>query len=243
MADFSLQIDVKDFLRATTEVERKQLPFAAAQALNATAQDVLEHVQNRMEVVFDRPTRFTKNAFMVWRANKRTLEAKVQERPSVGSKHYLKVQETGGARPATGMEKMLRSALAYNGVLSALVPAEGAKLDRYGNWSSGERNQALSAINGWREAGYKANSTDASRKRAKGRAAYFVGGTKNGSPGIYKRTGTGKREKVTKVAHFVDGAPSYRKRLGFLDGAQEVFAARFEKNFAAAFQRALATAR
>jgi hypothetical protein len=242
--DLSLHMDTGDFIKGADEIQRKQLPMATAWALNDTAKEVLEHIQNRMETVFDEPTRFTKNAFHVWRAKKTNLVATVQERPSVGSKHYLKVQERGGRRPKTGLERMLSSSLAYDGVLAAVVPAKGAKRNRFGNWAPGERNQAISAIKGWSETGYKANATKDSKARNRSRAAYFVPrkGSKL-SPGIYKRTGRGKREKVVKVAHFLDSLPSYSGRLGFHDGAEQVFETRFPMNFKRAFEKAMATRR
>ena len=140
--DPSLHIDASDFIKGVNEIERKQLPMATAWALNDTAKEVLEHIQTGMETVFDDPTPFTKNAFHVWRAKKTNLVATVQERPSVGDRHYLKVQERGGRRPNTGLERMLSSSLAYDGVLAAVVPAKGAKRNRFGNWAPGERNQA-----------------------------------------------------------------------------------------------------
>lgn len=240
----SVGLDATDFYRRLNDVERKQMPQATVWALNDTAAEILEHVQDHMEVVFDRPTRFTMNAFMVWRAKKSTMEAKVQERPSVGSKHYLKVQEVGGARPKTGLEKMLAGSLGYGGVMSALVPAAGARVDRFGNWSKGQRNQAISGIRAWRETGYSANATEASQSRNRGRAGYFVpkpGGQL--SPGIWKRTGKGNREKLTKVAHFLDYMPRYTGRLEFLEGAEVIYERRFSTNFDAAFRKAMLTAR
>jgi hypothetical protein len=242
--DFGLDLNISDFINVNDEIARKQLPIAEVWALNDTAKEVLEHVQNRMEVVFDQPTRFAKNAFMVWRATKAEPTAKVQERPSVGKKHFLKVQEHGGRRPKTGLERMLTSSLAYDGLLTAVVPAAGAKLNKFGNWSPGQRNQAISAIKGWREVGYTANATKESKARNRSRAAYFV--PQSGArltPGIYKRTGKGKREKVTKIAHFLDTLPSYSERLGFYDGAEEVYHQRIGPNFRKAFEKAMATRR
>jgi len=242
--DLGLHLDTSDYLKGKNAIERTQLPIATMWALNDTAQEVLEHVQNRMEVVFDRPTRFSKNAFQVWRAKKGNLTASVQERPSVGRKHFLKVQERGGQRPTTGLERMLSSSLAYDGVLSAIVPAKGAKLNQFGNWAPGQRNQAISGVKGWSEVGYKANTTKESRARRQSRAAYFV--PKKGSrlsAGIYKRTGKGQREKIVKVAHFLDRLPRYGARLKFHGGAQEVFDQRFGPNFRRAFEKAMATRR
>lgn len=241
---FGLKLDVTDLIKTNDEIERKQLPIATAWALNDTAKDCLEHVQNRMEVVFDQPTRFTKNAFHIVYAKKSKPEAKVQERHSVGKKHYLKVQEHGGRRPKTGLERMLTSSLAYDGVLTAVAPAKGAKLNKFGNWSPGQRNQAVSAIKGWRETGYTANATKQSKSRNRSRAAYFVPKSSSRlSAGIYKRTGKGKREKIVKVANFLDSLPSYSERLGFYDGVDEVFDRQFAPNFRRAFKRAMDTRR
>lgn len=243
--EFDFRLDPSEFLAAARKLDAAQVPMATVWALNDTAQDILTHVQDRMDVVFDRPTRFTKNALMVWRATKARPQAEVKERPSVGKRHFLKVQEGGGPRPMTGLEKMLTSTLAWGGQLSAVVPAAGAKLNAYGNWSPGERNQAVSAIKGFREVGYTANATAASTRRNKGkRAAFFVPRESSKlSAGIWKRTGSGKREKISKVAHFIDTAPQYQERLGFYDGAEEIFAERFPQRFAEAFAKALRTAR
>lgn len=235
----NMDIDPSDLARGLNDVQRKQVPFATVWGLNDTASDVLSHMQSRMDVVFDKPTRFAKNAFMVWRATKSTMTAEVKERPSVGSRHFLKVQERGGARGQTGLEKLLDSRLNYDGQIVAVVPAAGAKLNTYGNWSPGERKNVLSAVQSQRDS--QANSTDASKARSKSRVGYFVPrpGSKL-SPGVWKRSG--KKGSLTKILHFTTAMPAYDKRLGFYDGAQSVFDDQFPTNFARAFQKAMATA-
>ncbi|WP_428924984.1 hypothetical protein [Marinibacterium sp. SX1] len=234
-----MPIDVSDFERGTTSFERKQMPYATMLALNETAGEVLEHQKDRMRVVFDRPTRFALNAFMVWRAKKSDLRAEIKERPSVSDRHFLKVQERGGQRPQTGLERLLDSRLAYGGQISAAIPASGARTNVAGNWTPGERNQVLSAIQSQRDGA--ANTTEASRSRHKKRAQYFVPseGSKL-SAGVWKRSG---KKKLSKVLHFTKSMPAYRKRLGFYDGAQDVFRAKFPVNFRKAFAKALASAR
>ena len=237
MDDVKISLDDTAFLRQLTNLEVVQLPFAGAMALNDTANDVLKHMQGRMDVVFDRPTRFTKNALHVWRASKTNLEAQVKERPSVGPRHYLKVQEFGGVRPQTGVEKLLSSRLAYDGVIAAIVPASGARLDAFGNWSSGERNQVLSALKAQRDV--TANQTEASRKRKRNRASYFV--PKAGMPaGVYRRDGDGN---VSKVLTFLTSAPSYSPRLGFYDEAASVWAARLPDHLRRRLDQAVASAK
>lgn len=236
---FNLSFEPRDLERGLLSVERTQVPVATMWALNDTAKDVLEHMQSRMDVVFDRPTRFTKNAFHVWRATKTTLSASVQERPGVGSRHYLKRQETGGTRRQTGVEGLLSTRLSYDGLIAAAIPASGAKLDGYGNWSRGERNQVLSQLMAQRDR--HTNETDRSRtRRGSKRARYFVPNNGGLAPGVWRRSRGGD---LAKVLTFTDAMPRYRERLGFYDGAQEVFDARFAQNFRVALAKAMRTAR
>lgn len=208
------------------------LRTATRYALNDSADDVLERVQSNMRSRFDRPTRFALNAFMVKYARKsdKDMTATVTERPSVGKRHFLKVQEAGGQRPLTGLEKGLISSLPFGGNIQGLIPTNAAKKDASGNWSVGERNKAISAVGGFRQAGYSANATDASRKRARGkRAAFFL--SKEGTrlpPGIYRRDTAGAAPVM--VAFLTDKAPTYRPLLGFYDGAQEVFDEAFPRH-------------
>lgn len=237
MDDLTIQIDDRAFLRQLTNLEIVQLPFAGAMALNDTAYDALKHIQQRMDVVFDRPTRFTKNALFVWRANKNNLEAQVKERPSMGPRHFLKVQEAGGARPQTGLEKLMASRLAYAGILAAVVPASGAKLDGYGNWSPGERNVVLSSLGAQRDV--RSNTTAASKKRKPNRAKYFVP-TSGLAPGVYKRDGSAA---PVKVLSFLTSLPSYTKRLGFYEGTAEIWEARLPIHLRRRLDEAVATAK
>lgn len=223
MNEVTISLDSVAFLRQLTNLEVTQLPKAGSLALNDTAYDVLKDLQGRMDVVFDRPTRWTKNAFTVQRATPETLEAQVKERPLVVGRHYLKVQETGGQRPQTGMEQRLSTSLAYNGILAAVVPATGARLDGFGNWSSGERNQVLSQLKAQKDS--LSNETEASRKRKRNKPSpgrYFVPKSEKVA-GVYRRDENGK---VTKVLNITDSLPSYTPRLGFYDNAAEIWAAR-----------------
>ncbi|WP_245999204.1 hypothetical protein [Paracoccus methylarcula] len=215
----TLSLDDRALQANLRRLADRDAKMAAVWALNDTADDVLAHVQGRMDQVFDRPTRFTRNAFMVWRAKPSQLEAKVLERPSVGRRHYLKVEEFGGPRGQTGLEALLSSRLGHDGRISAAVPAAGAKLNAYGNWSPGERNQALAATSRQEQA---VAATGGTRKRR--RAGYFVPAASSRlSPGIWKRNPDGS---IRKLLHFTTAVPEYRERLGFFDGAEEVSARR-----------------
>lgn len=214
--------DDAELQRNLKQLVDKDARRAASWALNDTADDVLKHVQDRMDQVFDRPTRFTKNAFMVWRAKPNDLEAEVIERPSVGRRHFLKVQEVGGARAQTGLERLMSSQLGAGGEMQAAVPAEGAKLDAYGNWANAERKQALAAVSN------APASPAVAGKRSRRRAGFFVPKPGSGlSPGIWKRAPDGS---VSKVLHFSAVAPVYSQRLGFMDGAGEVYRERLPEH-------------
>ena len=205
---------------------RNDLPEITAMALNDVAYDGLDAVKTEMQVKFDRPTRFTLNAFMVWRANAQTLTAIVQEKNSVGSRHYLKVQQSGGARPQTGFERALTQRLAYGGQIVAVTPAAGARLDASGNWSSGQRNQVMSDIKVQRDKA--ANSTAASRARKKRTAVYFVPKPGSGlSPGVYMRTAN----EVIKVLHFTRSQPNYTKRIDFDETVERKTRTTYEDHF------------
>lgn len=225
--------------KALREVTSSQLPFAMSRAMNDTAYDGLAAMQDEERAVFDRPTPWALNAFMVWRADKRTLQASIRERPSVGRRHFLKVQNTGGARPQTGLEGLLSAKVAITGPFAAAVPTGAARRDAYGNWSAGERNQVLSGIKAQRDV--RSNSTAASskRSRAKGRAQYFVPRPGAGlSPGIYRREG----RKAVKIVNFTASMPSYSRRINFemtaLDRAGQVFANHFRRRMAEALASA-----
>ena len=228
-----MRVDIADVERGFTELERRQLPQASAWALNDAAYSILKDMQDRMDVVFDRPTRFTKNALMVWRATKQDLVAEVGERPSVGPRHYLKVQEAGGARGKTGMENLIGGLLDGGQTMTAIVPTAAARVDSYGNWARGERNNVLAGL---REAGKSKGQPDGARSR---RASYFVPAKGGLSPGIWRRKG----KDIEKVATFTRAAPSYDQTLGFLELAEEKFREEFPERFDRALAKAMATAR
>lgn len=219
--------NIKEFRTAFQALVNSEIPAITAMALNDSAYDGLDAVRDEMTQNFNSPTRWTLNAFMVWRADARTLRAEVKERPSVGSRHYLKVQMAGGARPRTGVEGALISRLRYGGHITAVTPASGAKLDASGNWSSGQRNQLMSGIKAQRDT--LTNTTARSRKRNPKRAQYFV--PKPGSklsPGVWQRDG----DKVTKILHFTQSRPNYAKRVDFYKAVEVKAGLVYERHFA-----------
>ncbi len=229
---FTLDIlNLPQVKQALNDLAKNHVPEASFRALNDTAYDALDGVKAEMRSVFDRPTPFALNAFMVWRANMQTQRAEVKERPSVGPRHFLKVQQSGGVRPNTALEKLIRSKVGNTSHIAAITPGPAAKLDAFGNWASGERNQALSGIKAQRDA--TSNTTKASRalSKNKGRASYFVPGPEAKlSPGIYRRQGS--RGTPEKVANFTSNMPSYSKRIDYRDVVAKVAEDIYERHFA-----------
>lgn len=237
---FEISADFRAAERVLSDLGRRQLPFAAMMAVNDTAKDVLQEVEREIETSFDNPTRFTRKAFFVRRANnKKNPVATVERKTPVAGKHYLVVQSRGGIRPQTGLEKLLANRLKYAGVIRTVAPASGARRNAYGNWSPGQRNQVLSAIKAQRDA--SSNTTSRSLKRQGGRNGYFVPreGSKLGA-GVYQRMARGR---VKKIVNFSDAAARYRQRFEFDDVALETAQSNFERHFFARLEKAIRTAK
>ena len=240
MFGISVKADTDRMAKALSAVATKQLPWATAAALNDTALAVHQDTRRLMESVFDRPTPFTLGAFKVTKAAPDRLQAAVERKDMVVGRHYLETEEKGGPRRQTGFEKLMGMRIAYAGQLWGVIPADSAKLDQYGNWSSGERNQVLAVLKAMRDG--SSNETGRSRKRAGSkRARYFVPKSGLKTPGVYKRV-AGQRDAEI-VLLFVASAPTYRVRLPFHDNAERVARETFGPRFAYRFNQALASAR
>lgn len=90
----SVRADLSRLQRQLSELERKQLPFASAQALTAVARRVQAEETKALSTIFDRPTPFTQRAFGVVPARKATLQAVVFAKDIQAA--YLAPHEFGG---------------------------------------------------------------------------------------------------------------------------------------------------
>lgn len=230
--------NIAAFERSLSETAREVFPACIVMALNDTAQDNLDALRKSMEQEFDRPTRWTLNAFMVWRAGRGKWVARVQERPAMGRRHYLRVQASGGVRPNTAIETLMKSHIAVEGDFNIITPAKGAKLDANGNWSPGQRNQVLSALGAQRDRA--ANATARSKARSKGkRLDYFVPKPGSGlKPGVYARGSDGQ---MTKVLNFSPNGANYESRFPFeeknIDTARAEFPRHLKHRLSVALHR------
>lgn len=228
-----------------------QMPFAAALALTRTAQAVQEKQILEMRDVFDRPTPYTLSSTFVKPATKRDLRAFVGLKEFAGkgipATKFLAPVIAGGGRRL----KRFELALQRSGALPPdwrVVPGSGAKIDSYGNIQPSQIVQILSYFRAFPEAGYRANMTDAKRRRmargskTKRGVAYFVGRPGNRAPlGVWERTEFGFGSAVRPVLIFVRQA-QYRQLYDFefvaTSTAQRVFPGAFEAALAAAIRSA-----
>ena len=218
MITFKFDSNSKQINAKLANLAMRQIPFAASKALNQTAVELEKLNRMQMKRRFDKPVRYTLNAFRVDYSNKRKLVAGVRRKDKPAGKHYFEVEAKGGTRPYKAIEKM---ASGITGGNKFIIPtSQGRGKMKNGAINAGEVTRAMSAI------GASPSSNPFSRRRqdraAKTRAGqknpsqYFVtpaGTGKNKSGGIYKRTPAGR--KVTKIFHIIEPKPIYEKRLPF----------------------------
>ena len=110
----SVKTDIKGITKKLNVIQKKQIPFATAKALTATAFNARKAVQKQMPAELDRPTPFTIRGVRVEKATKRSLRSAVFITPEVYD--YLKWQITGGTKHG-----------------NSAVPTGAKKLNKYGN--------------------------------------------------------------------------------------------------------------
>lgn len=237
---FSISSNIAEVEASMQRVMSQQLPFALSRAINDTADSVIEAEQVEMSRVFDAPTPFTMNALMARKSSKDNLVAEVRTKDTVGRRHYLSVETEGGPRGAKAFETLIARRAGVSMHIAAVLPADAARIDQYGNWSMGQINQVLSGLGAHRDGA--ANTTKASAKRAKprGRGSYFVPRNGGLSPGVFHRDASGV---LHHIATFVSAAPVYTPIFKFDEVAQSTANRVMPGHLARRLSEALATAR
>jgi len=111
---FNVKGDMKPIIKHLSKTQHKQIPFAAAQAINNTLFDIMKAEKAQLPKKLDRPTPFTLKAFRIKKAKKTELVGNIHVTPE--RYKYLKYAIEGGTR--TG---------------NIGVPTKHAKLNKYGN--------------------------------------------------------------------------------------------------------------
>lgn len=254
MIEFSIKADTDKLKAKLNNLINAQMPYATSVAINETLKTLETYNKALMQKAFDRPTKFTMNAFYVQFSNKRTLMGALRRKQMVVGRHYLEVQDTGGGRPMKGFEKNFATRLAYRGIIRAILPTENTPLDSHGNMTMAFVNRVSSQLGVQRDAAqnkpYQAKTKSGRRSAA---TRYFVPSPDHplalrGGPGVYATKpdapGVSRRgSRVSKLLSFSDNVPTYKKRTDFDARMSRAAANLMPKKMRLGLRRALATAR
>lgn len=244
--EFDLRSNINEVMQGLNQY-RDQIPFATANAMNKTAEQVVAAEYEEMKKVFDRPTRFTLNSIYFKRTSKRDAEKvitiKIKDEAGKGTpaEKYLLPEVIGGQRRHKGSELALTGAgLIPQG--SYMTPGSAARIDAYGNMSRGQITQMLSQLSVQRTGGYTSTISARSRRRATSRAggSFFVGRPGGKPLGVWQRYG-GKKSKKVKPIYIAVRPPNYRKRLKFQEVGEKIINENFKNNFIEAMSNAVRT--
>ena len=256
MIEFKIKADTDRLKNKLNNLINSQMPYATSLAINETLKTLETYNKALMQKAFDRPTRFTMNAFYVQYSNKRTLKGALRRKQMVAGKHYLEVQDSGGQRPLKAFEKNFTFRLPYRGIIHGVLPTENTPLDGNGNMTMAFVNKVSAQLQIMRD---PASNTGYSSRTAKGRRSravrYMVPDVDHplaqagrGGPGVYevkpdpigkKRTGS----RVKKVLNFAQAKPTYQKRTDFDPKMRRAAANLMPRKMRIGLRRALATAR
>lgn len=226
---FTIEIEgLTEIKKRLDDLAKKQVPFAAALAINRTGQKVKVGLVEEMKRVFKNPTPYTLNSLQLKPATKQSLKATVWFKEFGGkgtaATKYLPPQVFGGSRDMKKSEKKLGS---------FYVPGGAIRLNKYGNITPGQITKIMSSLRVFAEKGFSMN-------RASGTSKYFVirGRGSHLIPGVWERTKSG----VKPMLIFTNN-PSYSKRLAYFEVAQKMFDTNIHQEFNQAFEDAMRTAK
>lgn len=224
MFKISVSDDIAKLRKSLTDLEKRQLPFATANALTALAKNAQAAEKEAMPEVFDRPTPFTVNSVAVRGARKSNLEARVFIKDIAAA--YLEPFEFGGNH------KLLGSGRTW------LNPKDKAQLNQYGNFSK----TALKRLQA---------RPDIFIGNIKTSSGETIGGVWRRPPSARVTKVRGKRGSVVQgsprghlklLVRFGDARP-VKQHLEFGERAFEVVNDTFEREFEVAMNQAIATAK
>ena len=221
-----LTVDIKglDATRAKISGLGKQVAFAASQALNQTARDIAAAMPAEIEQAIDRPVEFTKRGVGILGpgARKDRLEVTVGFKRAQAA--YMKWAIEGGT---------------YNPGPKGLRLPAAIQLNQYGNIPKGVIAQLIAVAR--KEQGMK--KATARRVKVSSKVELFYGDpTDAGKPrprGIYKIA----NGALIPLIIFPQRSATYRARFDFQGKAVEITNRNWPRNFDAALQAALRTAK
>lgn len=215
-------------LKANLAGMGKQVAFAASKALNATAKKVAEAMPAEIERAIDKPTPFTKRGVRILKyANKTNLQATVGFMDAQAK--YMLWQIAGGSRQPSAKGLKLPTAI---------------KANEFGNIPKGLIAQLIAVANKEKKLG----KVKARRIAVSNKVEIFYGdptdqGGKKYPRGIYKRVEQGGRHQIIPLIVFPTVAAKYKPRFDFERKATAIVTAEWPRQFDAALDEALRTAR
>jgi len=226
MLAISVKSNIAAIQRQLSDVERKQIPFATAQALTAVARLAKTAEQKAMPQIFDRPTPFTVNSVAVKGATKSTQQAVVYIKDVAAA--YLAPFEFGG------QHKLIGSGRTW------LNPKDRALLNKYGNLST----TTLNRLKGRPDIFIGTVQTRSGQKIG-GVWQRPVKAPKAGAargPRSTSMRGRNRSDHLKLLIRFGDAQP-VKQHLEFGSRAQSVVESSFAVEFGKALARAVATAK
>lgn len=238
-----MQINIKfegleQMIKELENISKHKVPKVAAMALTATAKKFRQITIDQLSTVFDRPTPWIKRGVFFTPATTNNLSARVwfKDRDArTTAADVVAPHVYGGGRKPKPFEKALQR---YGRMLigTYAMPGKGARLNRYGNISSGTITKALTAaralegMSGTVFYGKGGTTKVGGYKLRKGTENYFLGKPGGKPLGVWQRYGRGKK-KVKPILIFVDKTPQYKKRLPFFETAEKVVPQIFRQEF------------
>jgi hypothetical protein len=246
----NIDTNAKEIHAELNRLPASQIPFARSLIANRMAQKVRDNEIAVMRSRFDRPTPWTLNSLYLKAATKAKPSARVWFKDfapkGTPANTYLQPEVFGGSRNPKRLEKAMQ-AMGYLKQGEFLVPAQGAKLDTYGNMQRGQIVQILSAFRAFSGVGFNANATGSQRsqrKQTRSGAALYFWGTVHGETGIWQRVNTSAFGKGARPIMLVtNGSPKYRVRFPFFAIAENTVAANYQTIATKAIDETLRTMR
>ena len=244
-----VRVDMRELERqvnALTAQAKRQIPFAASQAMNKAAARAKAALPDKARSVLNKPKPFTAGpgATYIKRATKETLTAELGFKDIQA--RYMQYQIAGGTRRQKGFEKFLQGMGALPSGWIA-TPGPGAPMDAFGNIKAKELSAMLASLK--RGIGqYRA--TGRGRNRTVRLEAFFAVSPTlqdrrsiNLAPGVWKRTGVGRASRIAPWLLFAPSATYQDRPFAFEKYVREIVEAHFVADFKAAFDRAMESAR
>jgi hypothetical protein len=230
MPILNVKVDVSQLVSELHDIQKKQLPFALASALTATAQDGQKEVQRSLPSKFTLRNRFTEQGIRIKPADKNKLPAQADVHTDTanrktGAPDYLGLQEEGGEKiPVNGHQHLAVPTKYLRQMCPGVIPQELRP------------KSLLGAVNG-RYAGRTKKGQIALRDQKIVRGfVFFLQTLKSGNPAIMGRYWT---EQEAFPFYILISEARLRPRLKMEEQVARVVQDRFPRQWDLAWERIL----